>query len=158
MSTSSESDTLPDARTRQTTHNSYLSGSPRLAGDECSDNVQRLLWGARGSGRLPESGDAWTEGWGNCPGGEREEGSPRQRDAQAEVQRCENSAVWEYHVWGVGGRNRDGNKALPRNWDLTLRAGGSHWKNPKIPRWSDLHSRRLFLRQCRKWIGETRML
>lgn len=24
----------------------------------------------------------------------------------AEAQRCENTAIWEYHVWGVGGRDR----------------------------------------------------
>ena len=69
-----------------------------------------------GARRIPEREDAWTEGIRRERSGqEREECHPRQKDVQAEAQRCEGTGVPEYSAWGVEGSNRDGDKALLRN-------------------------------------------
>lgn len=68
------------------------------------------------AGRSPEREGAWTEGIKREGSGqEREECHPRQKDAQAEAQRCEGTGVQEYSARGVEGSNRDGDKVLVRN-------------------------------------------
>lgn len=43
---------------------------------------------------------------GNCLDKEMGEGHSRQKDNAAEVERCSKTVVWEYCVWGAGGRDR----------------------------------------------------